>query len=141
MYPYFEGDIGEGEYPYPDGYDVEQPLSQAGGGEGGNPDLWETYAVVKADVTNMGDRPGKFVAQLYMSYPSDIEVEVPPRVLRGFEKVYLEVGESKEVEFQVTRRDLSYWDVEAQNWRMVVGEYRFVVGESSRFGNEVVWPL
>lgn len=141
VYPYFEGDIGEGEYPYPDGYDVEQPLSQAGGGEGGNPDLWETYAVIKADVTNKGDRPGKVVAQLYMSYPSNIKVEVPPRVLRGFEKVHLEVGETKEVEFQVTRRDLSYWDVDAQNWRMVVGEYGFVVGESSRVGVKAAWPL
>ncbi|SPO00260.1 probable beta-glucosidase [Cephalotrichum gorgonifer] len=139
VYPYFEGEVDMGPYPYPDGYDIAQPPSQAGGGEGGNPDLWETYVVVKAQVTNTGDRAGKVVAQLYMTYPDETEVEVPRRSLRGFEKVYLEAGETREVAFEVTRRDLSYWDVEAQNWRIVDGEYGFVVGESSRGGVQGVW--
>jgi beta-glucosidase len=54
-------------------------------------------------------------------------------VLRGFEKPFLKKGESKTVEFNLTRRDLSYWDVAQQNWVMLVdGEYEFAVGESSR---------
>lgn len=140
VYPYIEGDIREGDYPYPDGYAIVQPPSQAGGAEGGNPDLWETYATVSATVTNTGPRAGKVVAQLYMRYPAETPVEVPPRVLRGFEKVELESGEEKVVEFSVTRRDLSYWDVGGQNWRVVKGEYGFFVGESSRGGVEGVLP-
>lgn len=136
IYPYVESidDIAAGSpYPYPEGYDNQMPLSGAGGDEGGNPDLWETYVTVKADVTNTGGVAGKAVAQLYLSYPKESPVEVPVKVLRGFEKVHLEKGETKTVEFQVTRRDLSYWNVEEQNWVMITeGQYKFAVGGSSR---------
>lgn len=142
------------KYPYPEGYNVTQPLSQAGGDEGGNPDLWTVYATVTVDVTNTGLRAGAAVPQLYMSYPeSDQEsgaeangtettnVDYPVKVLRGFDKLYLEPGETSKVEFNLTRRDLSYWDVEVQNWRMVVeGEYTFRVGQSSKdLEVEVKW--
>ncbi|CCF42772.1 glycosyl hydrolase family 3, partial [Colletotrichum higginsianum] len=121
-------------YPYPEGYDVKQPLSEAGGEEGGNPDLWETYVTVKADVTNTGAVAGKVVPQLYLSYPKNVHgVDFPVKVLRGFDKFNLEKGEKKTVTFNLTRRDLSYWDVHHQNWVMVTsGEYSFLVGESSR---------
>lgn len=134
VYPYIDSvdEIKAGEYTYPDGYDVEQPPSQAGGDEGGNPDLWETYVVVSVDVKNTGALGGKAVPQLYLSYPESSGVEFPVRVLRGFEKLYLKDGESKSVEFRLTRRDLSYWNVELQNWAMVDGEYTFAVGGSSR---------
>ncbi|KAI1635549.1 glycoside hydrolase family 3 protein [Biscogniauxia mediterranea] len=139
VYPYIDSveEIISDPYPYPDGYDVHQPLSGAGGDEGGNPDLWETYVTVKVNVTNTGDRIGKAVVQLYLGYPetsgNGTEVDFPAKVLRGFEKVQLEVAETKEVTFNLTRRDLSYWDVKAQNWAMVTeGEYAFLVGQSSR---------
>lgn len=130
-----EGRGGEGGYPYPDGYDVVQPPSGAGGDEGGNPDLWEIYVNVTVLVTNTGSvlAKGKAVPQLYLSYPAVSGVEFPVRQLRGFEKIELGVGEGKRVTFSLTRRDLSYWDVVSQNWRMVTeGEYKFVVGFSSR---------
>ncbi|KAH7126406.1 family 3 glycoside hydrolase [Dactylonectria estremocensis] len=135
IYPYVESasDIKKGHYPYPDGYDVKQPLSEAGGAEGGNPDLWETYVTVSVVVSNNGSVAGKAVPQLYLSYPDTAGVEFPVRALRGFEKPFLKKGESKTVKFDLTRRDLSYWDVGRQNWVMLVdGEYGFAVGESSR---------
>ncbi|KEY72847.1 hypothetical protein S7711_04428 [Stachybotrys chartarum IBT 7711] len=135
IYPYIDSakQVKSGDYPYPEGYDVEQPLSEAGGGEGGNPDLWETYVTVSVSVTNTGPVDGKAVAQLYLSYPKPSKVDFPVRVLRGFTKVALKKGESATVEFELTRRDLSYWDVTRQNWVMVEeGAYTFAVGESSR---------
>jgi beta-glucosidase len=136
IYPYLDSidDIVTDRYKYPDGYDIEQPLSGAGGEEGGNPDLWETYVTVHVDVKNTGARSGKAVPQLYMAYPpGDGKVDFPVKVLRGFEKIELEKGEIKTVEFNLTRRDLSYWDVVDQNWRIVVdGQYTFMVGQSSR---------
>jgi len=135
VYPYLDkvDDIVTAPYPYPDGYDAAPPLSPAGGEEGGNPDLWEVHVTVSADVVNTGSVRGKAVPQLYLSYPQVRGVDFPVRVLRGFEKVELDKGEGTTVEFDLTRRDLSYWDVEAQNWRMVAeGEYEFRVGWSSR---------
>lgn len=56
----------------------------------------------------------------------------PVRVLRGFDKVFLEAGETKAVSFALTRRDLSYWDVDAQDWRIPTGEIGISLGFSSR---------
>ncbi|KAI1263761.1 glycoside hydrolase superfamily [Xylariaceae sp. FL1019] len=135
VYPYLDSvdDIGSGSYPYPDGYDVEQPLSGAGGDEGGNPDLWETYVEVSVDVKNTGTVLGQAVPQLYLSYPDEEGVDFPIRVLRGFEKLTLEEGHTRTVTFNITRRDVSYWDVVSQNWKMATeGQYTFHVGASSR---------
>ncbi|CAM1506175.1 Fc.00g058160.m01.CDS01 [Cosmosporella sp. VM-42] len=144
VYPYINSanEIKHGDYPYPEGYDIEQPLSEAGGGEGGNPDLWETYVSVFVTLTNTGRVAGKAVPQLYLSYPEASHgIDFPVRVLRGFEKVDLKEGETKTVEFSLTRRDLSYWDTARQNWVMVVdGQYTIAVGESSRkLGVEGLW--
>ncbi|KAI2632875.1 glycoside hydrolase family 3 protein [Xylaria nigripes] len=135
IYPYLDriDDLVSDPYPYPDGYDVEQPLSGAGGDEGGNPALWETYVKVSVDVTNTGSVPGQAVVQLYLGYPGSGTVDFPVKVLRGFDKPLLEAGETQTVTFELTRRDLSYWDVTAQNWVMVVdGAYEFLIGRSSR---------
>ncbi|KAH8753831.1 glycosyl hydrolase family 3 N terminal domain-containing protein [Diaporthe sp. PMI_573] len=136
IYPYIDtmDEIIDEKYPYPEGYNQQQPLSPAGGEEGGNPDLWETYVQVKVDVTNTGAKAGKAVPQLYLGYPQGSKkTDFPVKVLRGFDKVYLERNESKTVQFNLTRRDLSYWDVESQNWSMMMtGLYTFMVGQSSR---------
>ena len=138
IYPYLESvdDIVTHPYPYPEGYDKPQPPSGAGGDEGGNPDLWETYVTVDVDVRNTGTREGQVVPQLYMAYPQGVDVrglEFPVKVLRGFDKLLLGPGEAKTVQFNLTRRDVSYWDVRDQNWRMVLGgQYTFLVGDSSR---------
>lgn len=135
IYPYLSSasDIEVGQYPYPAGYDTVQPPSGAGGDEGGNPDLWAVYASVAVDVQNDGPVAGAVVPQLYIEYPAEDGVDFPVRVLRGFDKVYLKPGEAQIVRFELTRRDLSYWDVVAQNWAMVTGgQYKFRVGLSSR---------
>jgi beta-glucosidase len=146
IYPYLDSvdDVvaaaaADPPYPYPDGYHARQDPSGAGGDEGGNPDLWAVHVVVRVNVTNAGPVAGKAVPQLYLSYPNASAaaaaagVDFPVRVLRGFDKVALEAGETSVVEFAVTRRDLSYWDVVRQNWVMVVdGEYKLEVGFSSR---------
>ncbi|KAI1500040.1 glycoside hydrolase family 3 protein [Biscogniauxia marginata] len=135
VYPYLDSvdEIVSDPYPYPEGYDIQQPLSGAGGDEGGNPDLWETYVTVSVNVTNTGEVPGKVVAQLYLSFPETTTVDFPAKVLRGFDKLLLDKGETKLVTFNLTRRDLSYWDVTLQNWAMVTeGQYTIMVGQSSR---------
>lgn len=101
---------------------VDQTASSASG-----VDLWETYATVQAAVSNVGDRTGEEVAQLYVAIPNS-----PPKQLRGFEKVKLQKGESVEVPFEITRRDLSVWDVVKQDWVLQSGNYTIFVGASSR---------
>ncbi|KAJ6012359.1 hypothetical protein N7522_002714 [Penicillium canescens] len=76
---------------------------------GGLVDLWTTVAVVTMNVTNSGHRAGFAVPQLYVSLPqATTPAGTSAKVLRGFEKVFLEVNEVREVRFELRRRDLSY---------------------------------
>ncbi|KAI9805034.1 MAG: hypothetical protein M1833_006338 [Piccolia ochrophora] len=139
IYPYIETEeVGKGRYPYPEGYGTEQPRSEAGGGEGGNPSLFDVHAEVSVQLTNSGARMGKEVVQLYVSSrntssPLEENVEYPIKVLRAFEKVELEPAESRTVKMELTRRDLSYWSVLHQTWVMPTeGRFQIQVGSSSK---------
>jgi beta-glucosidase len=100
---------------------------------GGNPALWQTLYTVSALVTNTGSTAGSAVPQLYLNLPTPSNGDVTPlKVLRGFEKVLLQPGESKTVTFPLMRRDLSYWSVEVQGWVIGDGEVRVYAGFSSR---------
>lgn len=142
IYPYISStsDIVSGRYPYPDGYFVEQTPSPAGGWEGGNPSLYEIHLLVNVTITNTGKRQGKQVVQVYLSFPAGVvdestgeTIEFPVKVLRGFEKVELDVGKSTEVQIGLTRKDLSYWSRGRGNWVMPTeGNFTVLVGASSR---------
>ncbi|KAH6969301.1 glycoside hydrolase superfamily [Fusarium avenaceum] len=97
--------------------------------EGGRSDLWDVVATVSANVTNTGDVNGKDVAQLYIGTPG---AGAPVRQLRGFKKPTIKAGETVNVVFELTRRDLSVWDVTAQEWQLQKGNYAVSVGRSSR---------
>ncbi|CAN8105430.1 unnamed protein product [Discula destructiva] len=96
---------------------------------GGHSDLWDELIHVAVDVTNSGAVGGKEVVQLYLGIPGE---DVPFRQLRGFEKPFITAGETAHVQFALTRRDLSVWDVVAQKWLLQTGEYQLYVGRSSR---------
>ncbi|KAK4984701.1 hypothetical protein LTR50_006442 [Elasticomyces elasticus] len=146
VYPYIDAasDIKTGKYPYPPGYSIQQPLSPAGGGEGGNPDLYSTVATVQASLTNLGTRDGSCVVQLYVSYPPNVTdslgnaVDFPVRQLRAFDKYAVAAGADRQsnrrvkVSLELTRRDLSFWDVGRQNWVLPKGVFEVRLGFSSR---------
>ncbi|PVH72305.1 glycoside hydrolase family 3 protein [Cadophora sp. DSE1049] len=112
---------------------TDLPIAAAPIEPGGNSDLWTELLHISARVTNTGRRAGNTVVQLYMSFPeSEIMKEAPVRVLRGFEKVNLRAGQSGNVNMVLKRRDLSYWDVTVQQWRIPSGDFTFSVGLSSR---------
>ena len=150
IYPYISrtDDVKQGKYPYPKGYEDHQTPSPAGGGEGGNPSLFEIHLNVSVTVTNTGPRRGKEVVQLYLSFPENVvedttgaKIEFPVKVLRAFEKVELEKGERATVTMGLTRKDLSYWSVVRQNWVMpTAGKFTVRVGKSSRdLGLKATW--
>lgn len=145
IYPYIDGAYqvsNKASRPdYPPGIDPvnnPHPLSPAGGGEGGNPDLFTKVAGVEVIVSNTGSVDGACVVQLYISFPDKVTdqdgetVDMPVRVLRNFGKREIGAGQRAELTFDLTRRDLSYWDVKRQNWVMVEGDYTVALGFSSR---------
>ena len=150
VYPYLFNTTSDTDtttpYPYPKGYTdtphnyTSLPTS-SGGFQGGNPALWDPIFRITVLVTNTGPVTGKVAAQLYLSFPKDMEgaYETAVRQLRGFEKVELRSGEARVVEFVVTRRDVSLWDEGRGGWVVPrrkggkgVGAYEVFVGGSSR---------
>jgi beta-glucosidase len=99
---------------------------------GGNPALWEVIYTANVIARNTGDVRGNVVPQLYVSFPSSAPAGTPLRQLRGFEKVELSAGQRASVDFELMRRDLSYWDVNSQQWLIPEGEFTLHVGLSSR---------
>ncbi|KAJ5085781.1 beta-glucosidase D [Penicillium argentinense] len=77
------------------------------------------------DLRNSAELP-----QLYISYPKSAQQHLGQ--LRGSENVDLKAREQSSVEFELRRRDLSYWDVKAQKWAVAPGTYTVYVGASSR---------
>ncbi|KAL1634356.1 hypothetical protein SLS56_002366 [Neofusicoccum ribis] len=96
---------------------------------GGNADLWATVYTANVTVTNTGAVAGAAVPQLYLNLlDAGAPAGTPAWQLRGFDKVYLAPGESKSVGFELHRRDVSYWDVAAQEWTVPAGEIKIEVG-------------
>lgn len=89
--------------------------------------LWDVVVTVEATIANTGSVEGAEVAQLYLAIPNS-----PPKQLRGFDKLTLSPEESGPVQFELTRRDFSVWDVVSQKWVVQEGEYTIFVGGSSR---------
>lgn len=125
LYPYLdhpESITVSDKYPYPEGYSTKpHPAPRAGGGEGGNPALYDVVFSVKVQIKNVGARRGKAVAQLYIELPSSLGLDTPRLELRQFEKTKeLAPGQSTTVTLNISRKDLSVWDVEVQDWKAPV---------------------
>jgi beta-glucosidase-like glycosyl hydrolase len=143
VYPYIDDikQIKSGKYAYPKGFSQWHTPSAAGGGEGGNPGLYERGVEIQASVSNLGDVAGDAVVQMYVSLPTDARdsfdnpLDVPVRQLRNFEKITVEAGGRGKVELALTRKDLSYWDVGRQNWVLPKGDLKVCLAFSSRDPN------
>lgn len=84
---------------------------------------------VSATVTNTGKAAGAEVAQLYLGDPA--AAGEPLMQLKGFDKVILGPGQSVPVTFELSPRDMSYWDSASQSWVMANGRYNVMLGDSS----------
>ena len=84
---------------------------------------------IKCTVTNTGGRAGDEVVQLYIN---DVvsSVTTYTKVLRGFERISLKPGESRDVTFTLTPQDLGLWDSEMR-FTVEPGLFEVFVGASS----------
>lgn len=99
--------------------------------QSGSADAGDLAVAVTCTVTNLGQRAGSEVVQLYVGDPV-ASVARPPRELKGFTKLHLQPGEQRAVRFDLTARDLSFWSPAHQRWVLEPGEFRVAVGASSR---------
>lgn len=84
---------------------------------------------VSCEVTNTGDRRGDEVVQLYISDKVS-SVVTYESVLRGFERVTLEPGQTRRVSFEITPSHLELLD-RNMNWTVEPGRFEIRIGASS----------
>ncbi len=84
---------------------------------------------VSIEVTNSGDRRGEEIVQLYIR---DVVATIsrPVLELKGFKKMMIETGETKKVEFQLSKEDFSFYNMDG-DLVFEPGEFVFSVGTSS----------
>ncbi len=85
---------------------------------------------IKATITNTGDYSGEEVVQLYIRDVAGKGVSRPMLQLKGFEKVMIEKGASKEVSFKINPADLAFYRLD-KTFAPEAGKFEVFVGTSS----------
>jgi len=94
---------------------------------------------VSVDVTNTGNREGSEVVQLYIR---DVvgSVTRPVKELKGFQKISLNAGETKSVNFTLGMKDLSFYNSELK-FVTEPGDFLVFVGSNSRDVKQAAFTL
>jgi beta-glucosidase len=123
-------------------YSKEKPLYAFGYGRSYTTFAYEGLSLslpgAKADgevqvtvrVRNTGQRAGDEVVQMYVQHLGSA-VERPQLELKGFERVHIEPGATKNVVLHVKPQDLAYWDTTGHVWRVEKEPIRVLAGGSS----------
>lgn len=85
---------------------------------------------VRVPVTNVGKVAGSEVVQVYV-HDCEASVEMPQKQLKGFDKVYLEPGETKVVSIDLGPDAFRFFDEESMSWKTEPGDFEILVGSAS----------
>ncbi|GKX29908.1 beta-glucosidase [Vallitalea longa] len=85
---------------------------------------------VKVRVTNIGKVDGEEIIQVYVGVINSM-IERQKKLLKGFDKVFIKSGETKEISIPINIKELYYFSSESMNWELEHGIYKFMVGPSS----------
>ncbi len=86
---------------------------------------------VSIKLKNTGIRAGAEVVQLYIGF-SESKIDRSVKLLRAFDKVFLEPNEERVVNLTVPVKDLAHYNPENKTWMVEKGKYEVLVGNSSR---------
>ncbi len=88
-------------------------------------------AKVTFTIKNTGDVAGSEIVQVYVAKPES-KIFRAPKELKGFVKIHLEPGEEKKVSVELDDRAFAFWNTATEDWCVESGEYKILVGASSR---------
>lgn len=88
------------------------------------------HITLTVNVKNTGSRAGAETVQLYIR---DLKSSLPRpmKELKGFRKVVLQPGESKDVTFTIDDEALRFYDDGAQAWKSENGTFEALIGNAS----------
>lgn len=99
----------------------------------------ENGITASVEVKNTGKVAGKEVVQMYIRDITGTSTR-PVRELKGFDKIYLEAGESKTVEFNITEDMLRYYGADME-FASEAGEFEVYIGGDSTTKNSALFTL
>ncbi len=85
--------------------------------------------IASVELKNTGKRYGAEVVQLYI-HAENSKVERALRELKGFQKVFLKPGETKEIALTLSPIDFAFYDVNKKAWHVEEGKYDIQIGSS-----------
>jgi beta-glucosidase len=95
---------------------------------------------ITAEITNVGNRNGEEIVQLYVR---DLQASVtrPVKELKGFQKISLMQGETKQISFTLERKDLAFYDLNMK-WQTEPGDFKaWVAIHAEDQANELYFSL
>ena len=94
----------------------------------------------RVEITNTGARAGTAVAQLYLRELAASAGPRPVRELRGIQRILLQPGESRVVQFNIGGAELGYYDTKG-NWLVEPGKYQVWISQDSSSGRPAEFEL
>ena len=119
-YRYFA--TGKVKVQYPFGYGLSYTTFEYS-------NIKATEKGVEFTLTNTGKYDGAEVAQLYVGLPNAI-VFRPEKELKGFKKVFLKSGESRQIFIPFDDKTFRYWNVKTNRWETEMGTYHIMIGSN-----------
>lgn len=113
-------DTGKIRVQYPFGYGLSYTSFEYS-------DLKVENEGVTFTLKNTGKYDGAEVAQLYVALPN-AKVFRPEKELKGFSKVFLKAGESREIHIPFDDKTFRYWNVSTNRWEIEGGSYQILIG-------------
>ena len=86
---------------------------------------------VSFKITNVGKYPASETAQLYVGDVKNAAFR-PQKELKGFEKVFLKKGETRQISITLKEDAFAYYDLNSKHFVVSPGEFRILVGASSQ---------
>ncbi|MET0393270.1 MAG: glycoside hydrolase family 3 N-terminal domain-containing protein [Chitinophagaceae bacterium] len=125
-YRYFDGKV---QYPFGFGLSYTSFAYSWQQQPGAVNSLKDTL-VFSAAIRNTGSMDGDEVAQVYVQYPSG--ERMPVKELKGFQRISVQKGQERSVQFRLPVAELQKWDLKQGKWVLYPGEYRIGIGSSSQ---------
>ena len=115
---------------YPFGYGLSYTAFEYGEAKASALDVKEgEICTLTVPVTNVGERDGEEVVQVYLRRPGD--KEGPSHALRAFKRVAIKKGETRQVTFQLDDESFEWFDENTNTVHPLFGEYEILYGGSS----------
>ena len=108
---------------------------------GAESEAWNNNADITATLTvkNTGDRDADEIVQLYIR-DKVASISRPVKELKGFQRIHLAAGESKEVSFKITPDMLKFYNADLK-YIIEPGDFDIMVGPNSRDTKNVLFTV